>query len=70
MTDPIRDRAGNIIGHHRFTPPEFSADQWRALYHLLAEEAQRMDDDGREGSFDASPLRPIYNKIRDALKGG
>lgn len=33
-----------------------------ALKWLLVEEGQRMDDDGREGSFDRSPLKAIYLK--------
>jgi hypothetical protein len=35
-----------------------------ALLDLFNEEAMRMDDDGREGAFDASPLRPIERRLR------
>lgn len=38
------------------------------LFDLLVDEAQRMDDDGREGAFDASSLKPIYDKILKELK--
>lgn len=38
------------------------------LIDLLDEEAERMDDDGREGAFDSSPLRPIYDKLKAALR--
>ena len=40
------------------------------LINLLAEEAMRMDDDGREGAFDATPLKAIYRKLLNAKKGG
>ena len=45
-------------------------DELGELINLLAEEAQRMDDDGREGAFDASPLRPIYRKLLAARREG
>jgi hypothetical protein len=35
-----------------------------SLCDLLLETAQTMDDDGREGAFDASPLRGIWDKAR------
>ena len=37
------------------------------LKNLLVEKAQEMDDDGRDGAFDASPLRPLYDRVRKAL---
>lgn len=43
----------------KLTPKEL-----QALYNLLLEEAQRMDDDGREGSFERSPLSSIWKKIQ------
>ena len=45
----------------------FSKQELETLKSLLVEEAMRMDDDGRDGSFDRSPLRPIYDKIRKEL---
>lgn len=47
----------------------FTKAELEALKDLLAEEAMRMDDDGRDGAFDASPLKPIYDKIRAELRG-
>jgi hypothetical protein len=38
-------------------------EELEALYWLLGETAQSMDDDGREGAFDASPLREIYVQV-------
>ena len=40
-----------------------TSDELNALYDLLGEEAIRMDDDGREGAFDASKLASIYTKV-------
>jgi hypothetical protein len=41
-----------------------TADELQSLKELLLEEAQkRVNNDGREGSFDRSPLRSIYNKL-------
>jgi hypothetical protein len=42
-------------------------EEIEVLLCLLVEEAQRMDDDGRDGAFDASELKPIYDKLRAAL---
>jgi predicted hotdog family 3-hydroxylacyl-ACP dehydratase len=41
-----------------------TTNELTALKDLLIEEKMRMDDDGREGAFDASILRRIYNKAR------
>ena len=35
-----------------------------ALRELLIDTAATMDDDGNEGEFEASHLRPIYDKVR------
>ena len=43
----------------RLTPQEAAA-----LHECLAEEAMRLDDDGNEGTFAASPLASILRKLR------
>jgi hypothetical protein len=48
---------------------ELSAAELSALIDTLVERAQEMDDDGREGAFDASPLKPIYVKLVQARRG-
>jgi hypothetical protein len=45
----------------------FTKAELEVLKELLVEESMRMDDDGRDGAFDASPLKPIYDKIRKSL---
>ena len=45
----------------KLTEKELDALKW-----LLVEQAQRMDDDGRDGAFAASPLKTIYDKLRAA----
>lgn len=47
---------------------DFTADELDALYECLTNVAMDMDDDGRDGAFDASPLRPAFNKIREAAR--
>ncbi len=52
-----------------FVPPELSEEEFVAIYDLISEEAMRMDDDGREGNFDAhKPLASAYRKIMAALR--
>lgn len=34
------------------------------LIETLGEVAMEMNDDGRDGAFAASPLKPIYDKLR------
>tara|TARA_R110000868_G_scaffold92457_6_gene256634 strand:- start:4106 stop:4255 length:150 start_codon:yes stop_codon:yes gene_type:complete len=46
----------------------FTKQEIELLKDLIVEEAQRMDDDGNDGAFDASPLKPIYEKLRIALE--
>jgi len=49
------------------TPPNLSPEQWETLYWTLFDMSHDMDDEnGEEGAFDASPLGPIFNAIRDA----
>jgi hypothetical protein len=43
---------------------ELTDEELDALKWLLVEEAQRQDDDGRDGSFARSPLNNIYQKIK------
>ena len=43
--------------------PDLPDDEEQALFDLLVQEAQRMDDDGNEGAFDRSPLRRVYQKL-------
>jgi len=38
------------------------------IRNLLHEEQIRIDDDGNEGAFDASPLKLILNKVRRAAQ--
>jgi hypothetical protein len=45
----------------------FTKKELGLLKQLLIEEAWRMDDDGNDGTFDASALKPLYDKIRKAL---
>lgn len=40
-----------------------AAPELEALYDVLNEERMRMDDDGNEGAFAASPLQAIQRKI-------
>jgi hypothetical protein len=42
-------------------------EQAEALFDCLCEFAMQMDDDGREGAFDASPLKPIYTALNRAI---
>lgn len=46
-----------------------SERQIEVLLNLLLDEAQRMDDDGNEGAFKASPLFQIYHVLKNAKKG-
>jgi hypothetical protein len=41
-----------------------TASELDRLIQVVVEEADRMDDDGRDGAFEASPLRPIYEKLK------
>ena len=41
-----------------------TASELDRLIQVVVEEADRMDDDGRDGTFEASPLRPIYEKLQ------
>lgn len=43
-----------------------TAQELDALKWLLVEASQRMDDDGRDGAFDKSPLAAIYRKVKQA----
>jgi len=45
---------------------KLTAAELDALYWLLVDTAHQVDDDGNEGAFDASPLKPIYDKVRFA----
>jgi len=52
---------------------ELTRAELDALLTQLDETAMEMDDDGREGAFDASPLRPIWEKalkLRGPRLGG
>ena len=44
----------------------FTQQEIDDLLELLLEEAERYDDDGREGTFDRSRLRPIYDRLKAA----
>jgi len=53
----------------------FSHQELEQIRALLVEKAMEMDDDGREGAFDASPLAALYKKVNAlcaiaATKGG
>ena len=47
---------------------ELSAAEAEALAAALHDLAIDMDDDGREGAFEASPLAAILRKLRAALR--
>jgi len=47
----------------------FTKDELEMLKTLLFEEAQRMDDDGNDGAFEASPFAKIYDKVCAELEG-
>lgn len=42
---------------------ELTEIELETLRNLLVETSMRMDDDGNDGAFDASPLGLIYRKI-------
>jgi hypothetical protein len=46
---------------------DLSEKELKALEAALAEMAANMDDDGRDGLFDTTHLRPIYDKVRKLL---
>ena len=47
----------------------FTHTELEDLKQLLVEKAHEMDDDGNEGAFDASCLKPLYDKVRGAIFG-
>jgi hypothetical protein len=47
---------------------ELTKEEMAALKWLLIEKSQEMDDDGRDGSFERSPLFTIYEKVLKATK--
>jgi hypothetical protein len=48
---------------------KLTKDELDALMLLLIETAQDMDDDGREGAFNASLLKPVYDKAKALRRG-
>ena len=46
-----------------------TASEADALLWELAEDAMRLDDDGNEGAFAATPLAVILRKLRAAMVG-
>lgn len=42
---------------------EFTAAEINELINLLVDTSMQMDDDGRDGAFDASPLHRIYQRL-------
>jgi hypothetical protein len=43
-------------------------EQAEALFNCLCEFAMQIDDDGREGEFDRSPLKSIYTALLPLVK--
>ena len=47
---------------------DLSHTELAELINLLVETAMEMNDDGRDGAFAASPLKPIYEKAKAAYR--
>lgn len=48
---------------------DFTNTELAELLSALAEVGMEMNDDGREGAWEASPLKRIYDKLRHAKRG-